>query len=153
AHDRSLGMLARRFVHGLFDSKPFAHHSHFAEGHASLGHAVRAGIHSEHKHFAPALPVESDITLIGPAGIDQGVIDAGNRLAESKRSELLHESIGDLLGLHADVFYQAVPQSANTGSGFSRLKLVNFPVRERADQGQEAWITRHATTRWALRPE
>ncbi len=91
-----LGMFARWLSDGNFDAEPIAHRRDFAERHAGLRHAERAGVHAKKQDALGAGAKFFQIGGVSRPGVAQRVIDVGNGGRETKLFNFIAESLGGL---------------------------------------------------------
>lgn len=84
ARDEPRGMLIFGSAHGGLNAEPIAHGLDFAERHAGLNHAERAGIHPEKDDALPTVSITPKVEFMGRPGVIERIIDVANGRREGQ---------------------------------------------------------------------
>ncbi|MNL35315.1 hypothetical protein D3C87_1573400 [compost metagenome] len=79
---------------GDLDPHPVPHHLDVPEGHPGLGHAEGSRVHAQEHDPLMAVPVATDVGLVARMGVDQRVVDVGDRRGEGQLGDVVAEAPG-----------------------------------------------------------
>ncbi len=91
----SLWMLSLWFFDGRVNFHPIPNPGDLSERHPGLGHAEGARIHSEEEDFLAAIPVASDVLVVGAPGVIERVVDVADRTSKVQFADVPAEGSRD----------------------------------------------------------
>ncbi len=96
AEHRPLRMFVRWLADLPRDAEPVAHQLDLAERDARLHHAERPRIHAHEHGFLASFSPTLEVLLTRIAGVDQGVVDVGDRRGEAQALHLARQAPRDV---------------------------------------------------------